>query len=253
MGKRLIWIIGVATILTACNSEVSDNPQKHIKEEHKATSNSESTNSTVIQITHDLHIVLLEELFHNAMKLDGIVNMADPQYRIQLREEQYNVWFNEDGTAVFTDMEDTHTLYKISDAAKLKEIIHEYSFLMNEKPPALTITIGEQTIQTALGLHSWSYIDRKTGEQTGIEAESLPPTEIVNLENAKLVDLNKPFNLDFEQEPDRYDIRIWSSENKVTATYRDLSDIKEKGKVVCEILATWQQGTASYAFALDIQ
>ncbi len=131
------------------------------------------SNSTVIHITHDSDIVLLEELFHNAIQLDGIVNMADPQYRIQLREKQYNVWFNEDGTAVFTDIEDTHTLYKISDAAKLKEIIHEYSFSMNEKPPALTITIGEQTIQTALGLHSWSYIDRKTGERTGIKAESL--------------------------------------------------------------------------------
>ncbi|MGM9943667.1 MAG: hypothetical protein ACI33M_01915 [Lysinibacillus sp.] len=253
MTKRLIWIIGVATILSACNSEVSDNPSIHINEELKATSNLESMNSTVIHITHDSHIVLLEELFHNAIQLDGIVNMADPQYRIQLREKQYNVWFNEDGTAVFTDIEDTHTLYKISDAAKLKEIIHEYSFSMNESPPTLTITIGEHIIQTALGLHSWSYIDRKTGEQTGIEAQSLSPTEIVNLENAKLVDLNKPINLNFEHEPDRYDIRIWSSDNKVSATYKDLSDIKEKGKIVCEILATWQQGTASYAFALDIQ
>jgi len=198
MTKRLIWIIGVATILSACNSEVSDNPSTHVNEEHKATSNSESKKSTVIHITHDSHIVLLEELFHNAIQLEGIVNMADPQYQIQLREKQYNVWFNEDHTAVFTYAEDTHTLYKISNAAKLKEIIHEYSFSMNEKPPALTLTIGEQTIQTALGLYSWSYIDRKTGEQTGIEAQSLPPTEIVNLENTKLVDLNKPIDLNFE-------------------------------------------------------
>ncbi len=179
--------------------------------------------------------------------------MADPQYRIQLRAKQYNLWFNEDGTAVFTDIEATHTLYKISDAVKLKEIIKEYSFSMNEKPPVLTLAIGEQTIKTSLGLHSWSYIDKKTGQQIGIQAESLPPTEAVSLETAKLVDLNMSINLNFEQQPDRYDIRIWSSENKVTATYRDLSDIKEKGKVVCEILATWQQGTASYAFALDIQ
>jgi len=253
MTKRLIWIIGVATILSACNSKVSDNPSTHVNEEYKATSNLGSTNSTVIHITHDSHIVLLEELFHNAIQLDGIVNIVDPQYRIQLREKQYNLWFNEDGSAVFMDIEDTHTLYKILDAAKLKEIIHEYSFSVNEKPPALTLTIGEQTIQAALGLHSWSYIDSKTGEQTGIKAQSLPPTEIVNLENAELVDLNKPINLNFQQQPDRYDIRIWGSDNKVIATYKDLSDIKERGKVVCEILATWQQGTASYAFALDIQ
>ena len=148
MTKRLIWIIGIATILSACNSEVSDNPSTHINEEHKATSNLESTNSTVIHITHDSHIVLLEELFHNAIQLEGIVNMADPQYRIQLREKQYNVWFNEDGTAVFTDIEDTHTLYKISDAAKLKEIIHEYSFLMNKKPQKLIINIKKNQPST---------------------------------------------------------------------------------------------------------
>ena len=170
MKKRLIWIIGVATILTACNSEVSDNPPTHVNEEHKATSNLEITN-----------------------------------------------------------------------------------FLMNERPPALTITIGEQTIKTSLGSHSWSYTDEKTGQQIAIETESLSPTEIVSLENAKLVDFNMPINLNFEQQPDRYDIRIWSNENKITATYRDLSDIKEKGKIVCEILATWEQGKASYSFALDIQ
>ena len=124
---------------------------------------------------------------------------------------------------------------------------------MNEKPPTLTLTIGDQIIKTVSGLRSWSYTDKKTGQQTGIKAESLPPTEAVGLENDKLVDLNMPIHLNFEQEPDRYDIRIWSSENKVTATYSNLSDIKEKGKIVCEILATWQQGTASYAFALDIQ
>ena len=250
MGKRLIWVIGLATILIACNSEVSNNQSTEIKEVHNTTKYKESK---VIRITSDSDIVWLQELFHNAISLDGIVNMADPQYRIQLREKQYNVWFNEDGTAVFTDIEATHTLYKILDVAKLKEIVNNYSFLTNESPPALTLTIGEQTIKTSLGFHSWSYTDKKTGQQIGIQAESLPPTEVVSLDNAKLVDLNMPIHLNFEQQPDRYDIRIWGSDNKVTATYRNLSEIKEKGKVVCEILATWQQGTASYAFALDIQ
>ena len=250
MTKRLIWVIGLATILSACNSEDSNNQSTEIKEVHMTTKYSEST---AIQITSDSHIVWIQELFYNAIQLDGIVNMADPQYQIQLREQQYNLWFNEDGTAVFTDIEDTHTLHKISDATKLKEIINEYSLLMNEKPPTLTLTIGEQAIKTSLGLHSWSYIDRRTGELTGIKAETLPPTEVVDLENAKLVNLNMPINMNFEHAPNRYEIRIWSSENKVTTTYKELSDIKERGKVVCEILATWQQGTASYAFALHIQ
>ena len=250
MTKRLIWVIGLSTILSACNSEVSNNQPTEIIEVHNTVN---YTESTAIQIINDSHIVWLEELFHNAIQLDGIVDMANPQYQIQLTEQQYNVWFNEDGTAVFTDIEDTHTLHKISDATKLKEIINEYSFLMNEKPPTLTITIGEQTIKTALGLHSWSYIDRATGEQIGIQAETLSPTEVVDLDNAKLVDLTMPIHLDFEHKPERYEIRIWSSDHTVTATYKDWNDIKERGKIVCEILATWQQGTAIYAFALHIQ
>ena len=253
MKKRFIWSIAVVFIVSACNGVVSNNPTTHIQEEQKATSNSQNSNSTVIHITDDSDLLYLEDLFHNAFQLDGIVNIADPQYRMQLKEQQYNLWFNEDGTAVFMDVEDTHTLYKILDVIKLKEIIHEYTFLMNEKPPTLTLAIGEQIIKTVSGLRSWSYIDRNTGEQISFEAESLPPTAIVNLENAKLVDLNMPIHLNFEQQPDQYEIRIWSSDNKVTATYNNLSDIKERGKVVCEILATWQQGTASYAFALDIQ
>ena len=250
MKKRFIWTIGLATILSACSSSVSNDQSIEITEVYNTT---KYTESTAIRITSDSDIMWLQELVHNAIQLDGIVNMANPLYQIQLKEKQYNVWFNEDGTAVFTDIEDTHTLYKILYASKLKEIVNNYSFLTNEKPPTLTLTIGEQTIQTSLGLHNWSYIDRKTGEQTGIKAESLPPTEVVDLENAKLVDLNMPINMNFEHEPDRYDIRIWSSDNKVTASYKDFSDIKERGKVVCEILATWQQGTASYAFALHIQ
>lgn len=87
MRKRLIWIIGVAAILSACNSEVLNNQSTNIKEEHKTTSDSESMN-----------------------------------------------------------------------------------FLTNEKLPALTITIGEETIQTSLGLHSLSYTDRKTGQRTRIDA-----------------------------------------------------------------------------------
>lgn len=170
MRKQLIWIMGAASILSACNSEVSDNQLTNIKVEHETTSDSESTN-----------------------------------------------------------------------------------FLTSEKPPSLTITIGEQTIRTSLGLYSWSYTDKKTGQQIGIKTESLPPTELVNLENAKLIDLNMPIHLNFEQQPDRYDINIWGNDNNIMAIYRELSDIKEKGKIVCEILATWQQGTASYAFALDVQ
>ena len=253
MKKLLLWIIGLVTLLSACNSDASDDPSTEIKEVHRTANNSETTNSTVVYIIRDSDIVNVEELFHNAIQLDGIVNMVNPQHRIQLKEKQYHLWFNEDATATLMDTEDTHTLYKISDATKLKEIIHDNRFLTSEQPPALTILIGEQTVQTVPGLRSWNYIDKKTGKLIGIEAESLPPTEVVSLDVAKRIDLNMPIRLNFEKAPDSYVIRTWGSDHHVISTYNDFREMKEKGKVVCEIVATWQQGTATYAFALDIQ
>lgn len=37
------------------------------------------------------------------------------------------------------------------------------------------------------------------------------------------------------------------------ATYNDFKDVKEKGKTVYGIVATWDNGKAIYVVALDIQ
>ncbi|MGE7925500.1 hypothetical protein ACQKND_20265 [Viridibacillus arvi] len=103
------------------------------------------------------------------------------------------------------------------------------------------------------GVISWSYLDPKTGQTMGIEVDSLPPSEILNVENAIGVDLNKPIKLNFEKEPIEYEIRVWDNENNVNATYKNLDDVKEKGKMIYEILATWNEGRVSYVVALDIQ
>lgn len=122
-----------------------------------------------------------------------------------------------------------------------------------EKPPVLTISVGEESIITYRGGYSWSYLDPKTGQPMGIEADSLPPSEILKVENAIDVDLNKPIKLNFEKEPIEYQIRVWDNENNVIATYKDFDDVKEKGKMIYEILATWKAGRVSYVVALNVQ
>lgn len=123
----------------------------------------------------------------------------------------------------------------------------------NEKPPVLTITVGEEIINTNRGGYSWSYLDPKTGQTMGIEADSLPPSEILNVEDAIGVNLNQPIKLNFEKEPIEYEIRVWDNENNVIASYKDFDDVEEKGKTIYEILATWKAGRVSYVIALNVQ
>lgn len=123
----------------------------------------------------------------------------------------------------------------------------------NEKPPVLTITVGEEIINTYRGGYSWSYLDPKTGQTMGIEADSLPPSEILNVEDAIGVNLNQPIKLNFEKEPIEYEIRVWDNENNVIDTYKDFDDVEEKGKTIYEILATWKAGRVSYVIALNVQ
>lgn len=132
------------------------------------------------------------------------------------------------------------------------EKINEANLTQSEKPPTLTLTFGNKVIETKQGSYSWRYLDSKTGQLVGIEAASLPPTQIVNLEDAVGVNLSEPITLDFEIAPINYEIRVWYN-GTIHATYNEFKDVKEKDPMVYEILGTWEQGTCSYIFALDFQ
>ncbi|HCG4536108.1 hypothetical protein LG296_20370 (plasmid) [Ureibacillus chungkukjangi] len=125
--------------------------------------------------------------------------------------------------------------------------------LNQEKPPSLTITFGEKVIKTRQGGYSWSYLDSKTGQMVGIEADSMPSTELVKVKDAVSVNISEPISLKSEKKPLNYEIRVYNHNAEMIATYNDFKDINEKGKAIYEILATWEEGKGIYAVALDIQ
>ncbi|AXI08313.1 hypothetical protein CV093_05190 [Oceanobacillus sp. 143] len=129
----------------------------------------------------------------------------------------------------------------------------EINFTQYEKPPSLTISFGEETVKTSQGGYSWSYLDFKTGQMISIEADSLPSTELVNVEDAVGVNISDPIKLNFEKQPLNYEIRVYDNNNNMIATYNDLKDVKENGKAIYEILVTWEEGTGIYAVPLDVQ
>lgn len=81
-------------------------------------------------------------------------------------------------------------------------------------------------VKTSQGGYSWSYLDSETGQMVSIEADSIPSTELVDVEDAVSVNLNKPITLNFENEPLKYEIRVYDNNDNMIATCNDFKDIK---------------------------
>lgn len=57
-----------------------------------------------------------EEAFHSAERVPGIVDMADPDYRVEFGDEAYFLWISDEhGTIMNTN--DTHTIYTLSKSS----------------------------------------------------------------------------------------------------------------------------------------
>lgn len=135
------------------------------------------------------------------------------------------------------------------DIPDQSEPVHSQS----QTPPPVELQIGDDTIRTFRGGFSWSYYDTEEGLMAGIETEARSPHEIANIEKGRQVDKNADVELIFGETPLSYRIFIWDKDGNQTpiSAKFDLADYK--GKHIFEIRAYWEQGSASYAVALDIE
>ena len=122
------------------------------------------------------------------------------------------------------------------------------------EPPELTITIDNQSITALLGTYSW-YIHNKDGTIEGMEADAFAPPELVKHQNETLtVEPKSSIVLNFENKPDAYRVDIWEGNNQITQQVNDKIVIapEQNGLVVYEVYARWKEGTAFYAFAINV-
>jgi len=56
---------------------------------------------------------IFEAAFNNAKKEPGIVDMADPEYKVELGSEAYLLWISEEHGTIM-NLNDTHTIYTLS-------------------------------------------------------------------------------------------------------------------------------------------
>ena len=119
------------------------------------------------------------------------------------------------------------------------------------EPPELRIQVGEETLSPVLGTYSWS-VENEDRTFDGIEADSAAPPELVSTRDPIYVTADSTITFDFEEEPNRYTVRIWDEDNTIRSE-SDEVDLSGEGTVIYDVVAHWDQGTASYAFSLSIE
>ena len=120
------------------------------------------------------------------------------------------------------------------------------------EPPNLVISVDGDTIQPIVGTYSWSR-QNSDGAATSIHADSDAPPGLVKDQEPLIVTSSSEMTFDFEIPPTKYEIRAWDKDNNVTGTYDEVDLSEHEGTVIFEVLAHWEQGTASYAFLLDVK
>jgi len=118
------------------------------------------------------------------------------------------------------------------------------------EPPDLTINFGEEILHPFLGSYSWT-IDNGDGKGEGIEADSESPPDLVKGKTALQVSSDTSVELNFEDPPNNYILRIWNDNYTILKQTKEV-DLSETGIFIYEVLAHWEQGTASYAFVIEV-
>ncbi|KMY51594.1 hypothetical protein [Peribacillus loiseleuriae] len=80
---------------------------------YKTISFSEVNEKSFVVITDSEEINSIKEAVNGAERVSGIVNMADPQYKVDIGETYY-LWVSEKSGTIM-DVKDTHTIYTLSN------------------------------------------------------------------------------------------------------------------------------------------
>jgi len=142
----------------------------------------------------------------------------------------------------------TLSLAACSDTNETTDIASGESVL---EPPELIIHADREMFSPIRGTYSWS-VDNGDGTYDGLEADSAAPPELVRMTEPIQVTEDTTITLDFEEEPDSYTVRIWDDDKTILRSSREV-DLSGEGEVIYEVWARWPQGTASYAFLLNIK
>lgn len=125
----------------------------------------------------------------------------------------------------------------------------------NESPPQLVVRSNSNEVVAALGEYSWT-IDNGDGTATTTSVDTdIPPRIVGNQVNPFDAELGTEIRLDFAKSPQEIMVNIWNNSQREREVdfegYSFTTD--EKGYIVYEIIAIWDQSKVHYAVKINVQ
>lgn len=129
-------------------------------------------------------------------------------------------------------------------------VIGEFS----AKPPAPTITVGDNKVTAAQGSYCWD------GFFNSICADTSSPPEMIKNQKLKpvIVSPGSELKIEFKSEPkeNTMEVNIWLSNEEIENVPLSENVIllpKENGVYIYDVSAKWEKGSSSYAFVIEVQ
>ncbi|MCH4825208.1 hypothetical protein [Planococcus halocryophilus] len=122
-----------------------------------------------------------------------------------------------------------------------------------QKPPQLIIEVNEKEFSATLGSYSWSYFDQEENSMLGIETETIGVSELIGDRKGVTVNSGASIKYKFEEEPISYRVNSWDSTENLKEPFKDVVLDGQNGRIIYEVVATWEQGTGHYFFSLTIE
>ena len=117
---QLRSVMLLLTLFACSSNEVKET--KEVKVQEMVSSSKEKQNTLKV-ISDSPKVKVIVNAIRQAKKQKGIVDITDPQYRLDTDQDSYYLWFNENGSVIIMNDKDKNTIFKIADAKDLENVI----------------------------------------------------------------------------------------------------------------------------------
>jgi hypothetical protein len=123
-----------------------------------------------------------------------------------------------------------------------------------ESPPLLKVLYQDKSVKAIRGSFSWATKNKNGKIISAINADTVGPTELVKGSIPLTVSTKSILNLNFSDKPVNTTVNIWQGSEAIKQKVTDNKVItpESKGSVVYEVVADWDDGTACYAFLVNV-
>ncbi|MFD1780818.1 hypothetical protein ACFSFW_19375 [Fredinandcohnia salidurans] len=130
-------LVLLTLVLLGCKSKENITNEQTVNHSKKLSIDSNFTSITIsksISFDDDESLSVFQNVFSSAVKEEGIVNMADPEYYLEVIYDKENrislyLWIGDEGQrSTLMKTEDTHTIYTVSEemTVKLIELVESH-------------------------------------------------------------------------------------------------------------------------------